>query len=82
MDALGEPYQRWVARHARGGRVVRASANAVDKGAAMLAAFIRNYPLGRLGILLYLLLLHGYLWFLTMRMQHVAAEAVGNDSGE
>lgn len=71
MDALGEPYQR-LARHNKVGKAVKAAANLLDGTASTAAWFLRQYPLGRLAVFGYLLLLHLYLYMLLARMQRFA----------
>ncbi len=71
MDALGEPYRR-LARHNRVGGAVQATADFLDRSAAAAAHLIRQYPLARLGLFVYLVLIHLYVYWLIARMQHAA----------
>lgn len=71
MDALGEPYQR-LARHRKLGSAVQATANFLDTTAASATQLLRQQPLVRLGVFLYLILIHVYVYFLLARMQRQA----------
>ena len=76
MDALGEPYQR-LARHNKIGGVVQASANFLDRSAASATQLLRQQPLVRLVVFLYLILIHLYVYFLLARMQKQALLLLG-----
>lgn len=71
MDALGEPYQR-LARHRKLGGAVQATANFLDSTAASAAQLLRQQPLARLAVFLYIVLIHLYVYFLLARMQKQA----------
>jgi hypothetical protein len=71
MDALGEPYQR-LARHRKLGGAVKATANFLDTTAASASQLLRQQPLARLIVFLYLVLIHLYVYFLLARMQRQA----------
>ncbi|EFJ50911.1 hypothetical protein VOLCADRAFT_88320 [Volvox carteri f. nagariensis] len=71
MDALGEPYQRLV-RHNRVGRAVKAAANFLDSTASTTSFVLRQYPLARVAVFLYAVLIHLYVYFLIARMQRMA----------
>lgn len=71
MDALGEPYQR-LARHNKLGGAVTATANFLDRTAASGMQIVRNYPLARLILFIYIVLIHLYVYFLLARMQRQA----------
>ncbi|GIL70478.1 hypothetical protein Vretimale_3625 [Volvox reticuliferus] len=71
MDALGEPYQRLV-RHNRVGRAVKAAANFLDSTASTTSFVLRQYPLARLAVFMYAVLIHLYVYFLIARMQRLA----------
>uniref|UniRef100_A0A7S0WHB5 ABC transporter domain-containing protein n=1 Tax=Chlamydomonas leiostraca TaxID=1034604 RepID=A0A7S0WHB5_9CHLO len=76
MDAaLGEPYARLAARQDRVGKAVKAAAQLVDRTASTAAFVLRQYPLARLAVLGYLVLIHGYLYVMTATMQHAAVVA-------
>lgn len=70
MDALGEPYQR-LTRHTGVGKAVKAAANLLDSTASTVSFLLRQYPLARLGVFAYLLLIHLYVYFLLARMQRL-----------
>ena len=44
----------------------------LDSSSAASVTFLKRYPLGRLGVLVYLLCLHLFVWLLIHRMQRVA----------
>ncbi|GFR43693.1 hypothetical protein Agub_g4802 [Astrephomene gubernaculifera] len=71
MDALGEPYQR-LARHTRVGKAVKAAANFLDGTASTTAFVLRQYPLARLVVFGYVVLIHLYVYLLIARMQRLA----------
>ena len=71
MDALGEPYQR-LARHNKLGGAVQATANFLDTTAASASQLLRQQPLARLIVFLYIVLIHLYVYFLLARMQKQA----------
>lgn len=71
MDALGEPYQR-LARHRKLGGAVQATANFLDRTAASASQLLRQQPLARLIVFLYVVLIHLYVYFLLARMQRQA----------
>ncbi|GLI58809.1 hypothetical protein VaNZ11_000575 [Volvox africanus] len=71
MDALGEPYQRLV-RHNRVGRAVKAAANFLDSTASTTSFVLRQYPLARLAVFMYAVLIHLYVYLLIARMQRLA----------
>lgn len=71
MDALGEPYQR-LARHRKLGGAVQATANFLDRTAASASQLLRQQPLARLIVFLYIVLIHLYVYFLLARMQRQA----------
>lgn len=71
MDALGEPYQR-LARHNKLGGAVQATANFLDTTAASASQLLRQQPLARLIVFLYIVLIHLYVYFLLARMQRQA----------
>eukprot|EP00878_Enallax_costatus_P027704 GHUV01029850.1.p1 GENE.GHUV01029850.1~~GHUV01029850.1.p1 ORF type:complete len:126 (+),score=48.53 GHUV01029850.1:175-552(+) len=71
MDALGEPYQR-LARHRKLGGAVQATANFLDRTAASAAQLLRQQPLARLLVFVYIVLIHLYVYFLLARMQRQA----------
>lgn len=71
MDALGEPYQR-LARHNKLGGAVKATANFLDTTAASASQLLRQQPLARLIVFLYIVLIHLYVYFLLARMQKQA----------
>jgi uncharacterized membrane protein len=68
MDALGEHYMR-LARNNRVGKAVKAAANFVDKAAVTASFLLRQYPLVRVIIFVYLVFIHMYLYYLTGKMQ-------------
>lgn len=78
MDALGETYQR-LASNNKVGSAVRTMARFMDATAATASMILRQYPLGRLLVFFYIILIHLYLYFLTGRLQHqaVTLEAPG-----
>ncbi|WIA09344.1 hypothetical protein OEZ85_008751 [Tetradesmus obliquus] len=81
MDALGEPYQR-LARHRKLGGAVQATANFLDTTAASATQLLRQQPLARLAVFLYLGLIHLYVYFLLARMQRQAVMLLaGQDKG-
>jgi hypothetical protein len=81
MDALGEPYQR-LARHRKLGGAVQATANFLDTTAASATQLLRQQPLVRLAVFLYLVLIHLYVYFLLARMQRQAVMLLaGQDKG-
>lgn len=71
MDALGEPYQR-LARHNKLGGAVQATARFLDSTAASASQLLRQQPLARLIMFLYIILIHLYVYFLLARMQKQA----------
>eukprot|EP00879_Flechtneria_rotunda_P003819 GHRR01004059.1.p1 GENE.GHRR01004059.1~~GHRR01004059.1.p1 ORF type:complete len:940 (+),score=461.32 GHRR01004059.1:146-2965(+) len=73
MDALGEPYQR-LARHRKLGGAVQATANFLDTTAASASQLLRQQPLVRLIVFLYIVLIHLYVYFLLARMQRQALQ--------
>jgi hypothetical protein len=76
MDALGEPYQR-LARHNKLGGAVKATANFLDTTAASASQLLRQQPLARLIVFLYIVLIHLYVYFLLARMQRQALLLIG-----
>lgn len=74
MDALGEPYQR-LARHDKLGGAVQATARLLDTTAASASHIIRQYPLARLAVFGYLLLIHLFLYLVIARLQRQAIAA-------
>jgi hypothetical protein len=78
MDALGEPYQR-LARHNKLGGAVKATANFLDTTAASASQLLRQQPLARLIVFLYIVLIHLYVYFLLARMQRQALLLVSQD---
>lgn len=78
MDALGEPYQR-LARHNKLGGAVKATANFLDTTAASASQLLRQQPLARLAVFLYVVLIHLYVYFLLARMQRQALSLVAGD---
>lgn len=38
----------------------------------MAVQFLKRYPLGRLGVLAYLICVHAFIWLLIHHMQHMA----------
>lgn len=73
MDALGEPYQR-LARHNKLGGAVQATARFLDTTAASASQLLRQQPLARLVVFLYIVLIHLYVYFLLARMQKQALQ--------
>eukprot|EP00198_Chlamydomonas_reinhardtii_P007745 XP_001697082.1 hypothetical protein CHLREDRAFT_205573 [Chlamydomonas reinhardtii] len=71
MDALGEPYQR-LARNNKVGKAVKAAANFLDSTASTTSYVLRQYPLARLGVFAYVVLIHLYVYLLIARMQRIA----------
>eukprot|EP00798_Chlamydomonas_sp_ICE-L_P025102 gene25102-10743_t len=71
MDALGAPYRRLAASNNRVGKAVKAAAGFLDSTASATTFFIRQYPLARLIIFGYLVLVHLYVYVLTGRMQAI-----------
>ncbi|KAG2445585.1 hypothetical protein HXX76_000197 [Chlamydomonas incerta] len=71
MDALGEPYQR-LARNNKVGKAVKAAANFLDSTASTTSYVLRQYPLVRLGVFAYVVLIHLYVYLLIARMQRMA----------
>lgn len=76
-SALGERYRRLVNRQDPLGQAAAAAAQIVDRSASTASYVLRQYPLARLAVFGYLLLLHLYLYILLSSMQHaaVASEA-------
>lgn len=68
MDALGEPYQR-LARHNKLGGAVQATARFLDITAASASHLIRHYPLARLVVFVYVILIHLFVYLLIFKMQ-------------
>eukprot|EP00775_Hariotina_reticulata_P010414 gene10414-10572_t len=73
MDALGEPYQR-LARHNKLGGAVQATARFLDTTAATAGQLLRQQPLARLIMFVYVVLIHLYVYFLLARMQRHALQ--------
>lgn len=73
MDALGEPYQR-LARHNKLGGAVQATARFLDTTAATASQLLRQQPLARLIVFVYVVLIHLYVYFLLARMQRHALQ--------
>lgn len=71
MDALGDAYHR-LANHSRLGNAVRTGARFLDDGASMAAKILRQYPLWRLVMFLYVIFVHLFVYFLLNRLQHRA----------
>lgn len=80
MDALGEPYRR-LTQHRRVGRAFTVAANFLDSTAATASNVLRQYPLGRLAVFGYLLLIHLWMYLLIARMQRQALSLEGLAAG-
>ncbi|GMH45151.1 hypothetical protein BSKO_13108 [Bryopsis sp. KO-2023] len=71
MDSLGEAFYN-LANHKRVGRAVRTGALFVDNTASKLVFLLRQYPLWRVGVFLYIVFIHLYCYLLISRMQRQA----------
>jgi hypothetical protein len=78
-SALGERYLRLTARRDKLGSALEAAAGLVDRTAARAAHLLRQYPWVRLGALCYVLLVHLYVYALTVMLQRRAAALVAGD---
>lgn len=71
--ATGIDYQLSAPVCVQVGKAVKAAASLLDSTASSLSMLLRQYPLGRLAVLLYLLFIHAYIYYLlgeTLIMMH------------
>lgn len=54
------------------GKAVKAAANFLDSTASTTSYVLRQYPLARLGVFAYVVLIHLYVYLLIARMQRIA----------
>lgn len=74
MDSLGDTFYK-LSQHKRVGRAVRTGALFLDNSASKLVHLLRQYPLWRLGVFLYLTFIHLYCYALITRLQtHVVSD--------
>ncbi|KAL0037207.1 hypothetical protein WJX79_006059 [Trebouxia sp. C0005] len=76
MDSLGEAFDR-LANDNRVGSYVKAGARALDTSAAAAVRLIKQYPLGRLFVFLYIIGIHAFIYILISRLQ---GQALGHSS--
>jgi hypothetical protein len=80
-SALGERYRRLANRQDPLGQAAAAAAQIVDRSASTASYVLRQYPLARLAVFGYLLLLHLYLYILLSSMQHAAVVSEAAEAG-
>jgi len=72
MDSLGDAYARLANAPGHLGGAVKAGARLLDSSASQAVRVLRQYPLGRLIMFSYIIMMHLFIYLLLHRLQHRA----------